>query len=98
MRMSKFTPGHGVLFYFLTNAFNLINLFTFGCMGSLLLLRLFCSCGEQALLSTCAWASRCDGFFCWGARSFNTKSYISIQQPRTDFYIGIRQIGEHTYQ
>ncbi|MFD2235770.1 hypothetical protein, partial [Phaeospirillum tilakii] len=30
--------------------------------------------------------------------SFNTKSYISLQQPRTDFYIGIRQIGEHTYQ
>ena len=30
-------------------------------------------------------------------RSFNTKSYISLQQPRTDFYIGIRQIGEHTY-
>ena len=29
---------------------------------------------------------------------FNTKSYISLQQPRTDFYIGIRQIGEHTYQ
>ena len=26
--------------------------------------------------------------------SFNTKSYISLQQPRTDFYIGIRQIGE----
>ena len=24
--------------------------------------------------------------------------YISLQQPRTDFYIGIRQIGEHTYQ
>ena len=24
--------------------------------------------------------------------SFNTKSYISLQQPRTDFYIGIRQI------
>ena len=30
--------------------------------------------------------------------SFNTKSYISLQQPRTDFYIGIRQSGEHTYQ
>ena len=30
--------------------------------------------------------------------SFNTKSYSSLQQPRTDFYIGIRQIGEHTYQ
>ena len=77
MRMSKFTPGPGVLFYFLTNAFNLINLFTFGCMGSLLLLRLFCSCGEQALLSTCAWASRCDGFFCWGARALGFAGFSS---------------------
>ena len=75
MRMSKFTRGPGGLFYFLTHSFNLIYLFTFGYMGSLLLLRLFCSCGEQALLSS--WASHCDGFFCWGAWALGFAGFSS---------------------
>ena len=41
------------------------NLFTFGCTGSLLLLRLFSSCGKQGLLSSCgAWPSHCGSFCC----------------------------------
>ena len=31
-------------------------------------------------------------------RGSSVMNNISLQQPRTDFYIGIRQIGEHTYQ
>ena len=42
MQMSKFTPGPGVLFYFLTNYFYLINLFIyFWLHGYLFLLRFF---------------------------------------------------------
>ena len=42
-----------------------IYLFISGCAGSLLLLRLFSSCGEQGLLSSCtAQASYCSGLSC----------------------------------
>ena len=46
------------------------NLFSFGCAGSSLLHRLFCSCDKQGLVSSCsAWACHCRGFSCcvaWG--------------------------------
>ena len=49
-------------FSFLKN--NFILFFSY-CSGSLLLHRLFCSCGEQRLLSSCgAQASHCGGFSC----------------------------------
>ena len=48
----------------------LINYCIFGCTGSLLLHRLFSSCGERELCSSCsAWASHCGGFFCCGAQA-----------------------------
>ena len=44
--------------------------FIFGWVMSLLLCGLFCSCGVRGLLSSCsAWASRCSGFSCFGARA-----------------------------
>ena len=44
------------------------SLFIFGGTGSLLLQRLFSSCGMQGLLSSCgAWASHCGGFSCYRA-------------------------------
>ena len=43
-------------------------LFTFGCPGSLLLLGLFSSFGEQGLFSSCGvQAPHCDGFSSCGA-------------------------------
>ena len=46
-----------------------IYFFIFGCAGSLLV-RLFSSCGEQGLLSTCgAPASHCSGFSCYRAQA-----------------------------
>ena len=42
-----------------------IYIFTFGCVESLLLCRLFSSCGEQGIFSSChAQVSHCGGFFC----------------------------------
>ena len=50
--------------------FFFIILFIFGCAGSSLMCRLFCSCGEQGLLSNCsARTSRCSGFYCCGAQA-----------------------------
>ena len=47
-----------------------IYLFTFGWAGSLLLQRLFSSCGEQRLLSSCGeQASHCSGLSCSGAQA-----------------------------
>ena len=49
--------------------FSLNYLFIFGCAGCSLLLGLFSSGGERRLFSRCgAWAFRCRGFSCWGAR------------------------------
>ena len=43
--------------------------FILGCAGSSLLHRLFCSCSERGLLSSCsAWVSHFGGFSCCGAR------------------------------
>ena len=59
-------------FFFLKKNFlyNFVYLFIFGCPVSLLLLKLFSSCGEQELLSTCGMqASHCGGYSCCGARA-----------------------------
>ena len=45
-------------------------LFIFGCAGSLLSRKLFPSCGELGLLSSCrAWASHGGVFSCCGAQA-----------------------------
>ena len=50
----------------------------FGCTGSLLLHRLFCSCEQQGLLSSCsAWVSHCGGFSCCGAWTLGCVGFSS---------------------
>ena len=45
--------------------FTTLFIYLFGYTESLLLLGLFCTCGEQGLLSSCVvWASRYGGFSC----------------------------------
>ena len=59
--------------------FSLNYLFIFGCAGCSLLLGLFSSGGKWRLLSRCgAWAFRCGGFSCWGARvhGFQLLQYV----------------------
>ena len=46
-----------------------MNLFCYGCAGSLLLCGLFSSCGERGHLSRCVRASHCVGFSCRGAQA-----------------------------
>ena len=59
------SPALISVFFFWNNC---IYLFIFGCAGFSLLHGLFCSCGEQGLLSSCGvWASYCGGFSCHGA-------------------------------
>ena len=48
-----------------------------GCAGSLLLCRLFSSCGKGLLSSCGAWASHCSGFSCWGAWALRHASFSS---------------------
>ena len=58
---------------------NFICLFTFGCAGSLLLCRLFSSCGNQGLLSSCStWASHCSGISCWAAWALGCMGFIML--------------------
>ena len=55
-----------------------IILFIFGCVGSSLLPRLFCSCREWGLLSSCGpWASHCGGFSCCVAWALGLTGFSS---------------------
>ena len=53
----------------LVTTFLFMNLFCYGCAGSLLLCGLFSSCGERRHLSRCVRASHCVGFSCCGAQA-----------------------------
>ena len=61
--------GKPVYMYCFPPLFKNVYLFIFGCAGSLLLHRIFSSCGERGLLSSCsAQASPCCRFSCYRAQ------------------------------
>ena len=68
----------GKAFFYIQHLFKkMIQLFSIGCAGSLLLHRLFSS-GEQGLLSSCgAQASGCCGFSCFRARVLECLGFSS---------------------
>ena len=62
--LSNIMLGIRLCFWF---CFNFTYFIYFGLCGSLLLHKLFSSCGEQGLLSSCGlWAPYCGGLSCWG--------------------------------
>ena len=71
MVLIPFLLARGSIFFFF--------FFTFSCAGSLSLLGLFSSCGEQGLLSSCsAPASRCVGFSCGGAQALGPSGSVAV--------------------
>ena len=62
----------------------------FGCAGSLLLRRLFSSCGVQELLSGCGvQASPCSGFSCCGVQALGGKGFSSCNSQALEHKLNI---------